>query len=124
MGSTGSGRFSDYPGSRPKEGGQGGGSSGEDRCAKALSCALEELEKCEYVTENASVPPANEMLSLSHRGRIFAIDANGKTVGALPTKFNYLADCLAAGFVYEGRVTSSVKIPTLSVDVDFVPRLL
>ena len=67
MGSTGSGSFSDYSGSRPKEegqGGGGGGASGDDRCARAFSCDLEEVEHCNYFSENGDVPPANTALSI------------------------------------------------------------
>ena len=125
MGSTGSGSFSDYPGSRPNEKGQGaggGGASGEDRCARAFSCTLEEVEQCEYFSANGDVPPVNTALSIEQRGRLFAVDAAGRTVGALPTKFNYLADCIAAGFAYEGRVNASTTAPVASVSVDFAPR--
>ena len=125
MGSTGSGSFSDYPGSRPKEEGQGaggGGASGEDRCARAFSCALEEVEQCDYFSANGGVPSANMALSIEQRGRLFAVDAGGQTVGALPTGFNYLADCMAAGFTYEGRVNSSGSAPVAFVSVDFAPR--
>ena len=125
MGSTGSGSFSDYPGSHPKEGGQGaggGGASGEDRCARAFSCALEEVEQCDYFSANGGVPPANTALFIVQRGRLFAVDTGGQTVGALPTRFNYLADCLAAGFTYEGRVNTSAMAPVASVTVDFAPR--
>lgn len=125
MGSTGSGSFSDYPGSRPKEGSEGaggGGASGEDRCARAFSCALEEIEQCEHFNTSGGVPPANTALTIEQRGRLFAVDASGRTVGALPTRFNYLADCLVAGFTYEGRVNSSASAPVASVNVDFAPR--
>ena len=125
MGSTGSGSFSDYPGSRPNEGGEGaggGGASGEDRCARAFSCALEEVEQCDYFTASGGVPPANTALTIEQRGRLFAVDSSGQTVGALPTSFNYLADCMAAGFTYEGRVNFSASAPVASVNVDFAPR--
>ena len=121
MGSTGSGSFSDYPGSRPTDGG-GGGASGDDRCARAFTCALEEVEHCDYFTANGNVPPANTGLTIERRGRLFAVDASGQRVGALPTRFNYLADCIAAGFTYEGRVTASASTPVASVNVDIAPR--
>lgn len=125
MGSTGSGSFSDYPGSRPKEGGQGvggGGASGDDRCTRAFSCGLEEVDLCEYFSAHRDVPPAHTVLSIELRGRLLAVDTDGRSVGALPTKFNYLADCIAAGFTYEGRVNNSVSVPMASVSVDFAPR--
>ncbi len=124
MGSTGSGRFSDYPGSRPERGGNGtggGGASGEDRCDRAFPCALEEVEQCDYFSANGRVPPANTALTIEQRGRLFAVDASGQTVGALPTRYNYLADCLAAGFTYKGRVTSSTSTPVALISVDFEP---
>jgi len=125
MGSTGSGSFSDYPGSRPEKAGQGtggGGASGDDRCERAFSCALEEVEHCDYFSEYGDVPPVSTALSIEQRGRLFAVDASGQSVGALPTRFNYLADCLAAGFGYEGHVTASASAPVTSVSVDFAPR--
>jgi hypothetical protein len=123
MGSTGSGSFSDYPGSRPKDGGKGGGgASGDDRCARAFSCALEEVEHCEYFSASGNVPPANTTVSIEQRGRLFAVDAGGLSVGALPIRLNYLADCMAAGFAYEGRVHASATGPVASISVDFAPR--
>jgi hypothetical protein len=125
MGSTGSGSFSDYPGSRPKDGAQGGGgggASGDDRCARAFSSPLEEVEHCDYFSANGDVPPANTTLSIEQRGRLFAVDASGQTVGALPVGFNYLADCMAAGFAYEGRINASASAPIAFVSADFAPR--
>ena len=124
MGSTGSGSFSDYPGSRPKTDGQGaggGGASGEDRCSRAFSSNLEEVEQCEYFKANADVPATGTVLSIEQHGRFFAVDASGQKVGALPTRFNYLADCIAAGFSYAGRVNASASAPVASVSVDFAP---
>lgn len=124
MGSTGSGSFSDYSGSRPKEdkdGAGGGGASGDDRCERALACTLEEIEHCDYFTANGSVPPTDTVLTIEQRGRLFAVDSNGQSVGALPTGFNYLADCMRAGFTYTGRVTASASSPVASVNADFAP---
>lgn len=123
MGSTGSGSFSDYSGSRPKgdNGAGGGGASGDDRCMRAFACALEEVEHCEYFTANGDVPPVGTVLSIEQRGRLFAVEASGLSVGALPTKFNYLADCMAAGFSYAGRVNASTTTPVSSVSADFAP---
>lgn len=123
MGSTGSGSFSDYPGSRPKGGGAGGGASGDDRCARGFACALEEVEQCDYFTANGDVPPAGTALSIELRGRLFAVAENGQSVGALPTRLNYLADCMGAGFSYAGRVTTSASSPVASVNADFAPNL-
>ena len=125
MGSTGSGSFSDYPGSRPMDGGNGssGGASGDDRCREALACALEEIEHCDYFKANGDVPPVDTPLSIEKRGRLVAVDASGQSIGALPTRFNYLADCIGAGFSYAGRVTSSAAAPVASVSADFIPSV-
>lgn len=126
MGSTGSGNLSDYSGSGPKggeAGDGGGGASGDDRCERAFSCSLEEVERCDFFGAVGGVPEPGTTLTIEQRGRLFAIDANGQSVGALPTKFNYLADCINAGFSYEGRVVASTGSPMTSVSVDFAPQL-
>lgn len=125
MGSTGSGRFSDYSGTgsgKVGTGAGGGGASGEDRCNRAFACVLEEVEQCDYFAANQDVPPTNTTLTLELRGRLMAIDPNGLSVGALPTNLNYLADCLSAGFLYDGRVTASALGSVASVNVDFGPH--
>jgi hypothetical protein len=125
MGSTGSDRFSDYPGSRSSGTGQGsggGGASGEDRCLRAFSCNLEEIEQCEFFVTNGALPSASSQLTLEQRSRIFVVAPNGQTVGALPTTLNFLADCLAAGFAYDGRIVGSSAAPVVTVRVDFAPR--
>lgn len=123
MGSSGSGSFTDYSGSRPKGGmGEGGGgASGDDRCGRAFACTLEEVELCEYFLANGGVPAVGTALSIEQRGRLFAVDGNGLSVGALPTRLNYLADCIAAGFTYLGRVTASASTPVATVSADFLP---
>lgn len=122
MGSTGSGRLSDYPGSRGSSDGDGGGASGEDRCERAFACRLEEIEQCEYFDQTGDVPAENTALFVEQRGRLFAVNAGGQSVGALPVRFNYLAECMAAGFTYEGRVQASSSSPVASINVDFAPR--
>ena len=120
MGSTGSGSFSDYSGSQnPKGSGGSGGASGVDRCSKAFSCALQEVAQCDYLRTHGASPPVQAQLSLILNGRIFAVDASGTTVGALPTSYNYLAACLTAGFNYVGVVTTSTSSPLPSVSADF-----
>ncbi len=121
MGSTGTGHFTDYPSSRGSKG-DTGGMSGEDRCDRAFTCVLEEVEQCDYFKANQDVPPSNTALTLELRGRLMAINPNGLSVGALPTSLNYLADCLNAGFAYSGSVVASTLGPVASVNVDFGPH--
>lgn len=125
MGSTGSGRFTDYSGTKPtvtsSGAGGGGGSSGNDRCQQAFSCTLEEVAQCDYLMQTGSVPPVGSQVSLILQRRLFAVAENGLKVGALPTSFNYLVNCLGAGINYAGVVRASTNAPVPSVSVDFVP---
>lgn len=125
MGSTGSGRFTDYsgastPGTSSGSGG-GGGSSGNDKCQQAFSCTLEEVAQCDYLTLTGSLPPKGASLILVLQGRLFARTANGYNVGALPTSFNYLAACMESGVKYAGVIRVSSNVPVPSVTVDFAP---
>jgi len=122
MGSSGSGSFSDYSG-KTKQTGDGGGSSGggsgNDLCRQAFSVGLEDVGDHELFTTTGAVPPVGSPLSLAHQGRIVALDANGVIVGALPTRFNYLAACLRDGIGYTGVVTLSATAPAPRVNADF-----
>jgi len=122
MGSSGSGSFSDYSGSPSNSNGSGGGSggsSGTDQCAMAFSTGLEEVGQCDYFTNTGTVPPPGTELSIAIAQRIVALDTNGIVVGALPTRFNYLAACLNEGFNYVGVVQSSSLSPNPQATVDF-----
>lgn len=135
MGSTGSGRISDYPGSSPTHpggggsdnDGPGGGSPGggggpgdSDRCSRALSSTLEDVEQSEYYQKYRSLPPANTELKIVLRKRIVAETMTGESVGNLPTQNNFLASCMKDGWSYYGVVTSiSDTPPAATVTVDF-----
>jgi hypothetical protein len=125
MGSSGSGRLSDYPGSSSpgKAGGSGGGGDGtpEDRCARAFSASLEDVEQSDYYLAHGGVPPIGTQLEVAQRKRLVAQTMDGKAVGNLPTTQNYLASCLKDGWAYVGTVQSArVGRPTATVSVDFV----
>ena len=123
MGSSGSGSFSDYSGSRRQadgNGSQSGGSSGEDRCRQAFSVSLEDVGLYDYFSTTRSVPPVGTPLNLVFRTRVLAVDATGTDIGALPTRFNYLAACIRDGISYAGVVTNSSTSPVPRVDVDFL----
>lgn len=126
MGSTGSGSFSDYTGAKnPVGAGRGGGSggaSGSDRCSQAFSCVLEEVAQCDHYTNTGAVPAAGDVLQVVRRGRLFAINSTGATVGALPTRLNYLAACLEDGFTYVGVIRSSSLTPFPTIEADFAPQ--
>lgn len=122
MGSTGSGSFTDYSGSKPTNSGSGGsgGSSGTDRCKQAFSCVLEEVAQCDFYTQHQAPPAPGTELAIILNGRLFAVDSNGSRIGALPTRFNYLAACLASGIQYRGVVTASAATPVPTVSGDFL----
>lgn len=126
MGSTGSSHFSDYSGTKKTSSGTGagggGGSSGVDRCRLAFTCVLEEVAQCPFFGNAGAVPSPGSVLNIEMRGRVFAIDSNGVSVGALPTAFNYLVNCLADGNKYVGIVTRSTATPVPVVEVDFTPQ--
>ncbi|MGF7000534.1 hypothetical protein [Paraburkholderia sp. GAS32] len=128
MGSSGSGSFSDYPGTKAKEvegdgAGMAGGASGVDRCKQAFHALLEDVGNSDYYSQFRNVPAAGDQLAIVFdMKRIFAVDVNGVKVGALPTLFNYLAACLASDVTYVGVVSSSAVAPVPTVAADFVPQ--
>ena len=122
MGSRGTGRLTDYPGSRGKGSGGGGGqggSSGRDRCKDAVVEQLEDVARCEYFKNHGNVPRASTKVDIVQQKRIAVATAGGEIVGYLPTKYNYLVACLASGFKYSGTIqrSSNTPIPTVLVDL-------
>ena len=124
MGSSGSGRISDYPGT--SQGGGGGSLGGpggqppEDRCARAFSAPLEDIEHSQYFEAHGAPPPAGQALRIRQEKRLVAETADGQTVGNLPTALNYLASCMKDGWRYTGLVTASDDgPPTATVTADF-----
>lgn len=124
MGSTGSGRFSDYPGTKAKDGdGMEGGTSGEDKCQKAFHVLLDDVGNSDFYSQFKDVPAVGDQLGiLFDKKRVFAIDVNGVKVGALPTSFNYLVACIEDGVSYVGLVSSSAVSPVPTVAADFTPE--
>jgi hypothetical protein len=124
MGSSGSGRISDYPGSssQGKRGGAGGGNDGppEDRCARAFSVRLEDVEQSDYYQAHGSIPPVGTQLEVVQRKRLVAQTASGESIGNLPTSHNYLASCLRDGWSYIGTVQSVASGPPVAtISADF-----
>lgn len=123
MGSAGSDRLSDY---RPSgEGGSGGTVSGQegppsqDRCSRAFSTTLEDVEHSEYFSRTSELLPLDSRLTVEQRKRVVAVNEAGESVGSIPTSRNYLADCLASGFQYAGVVTTSTPGATAILAADF-----
>lgn len=128
MGSSGSGNFSDYPGTKPTEGagdgtGVDGGVSGADKCKQAFHVLLDEVGNSDFYSQFNKVPAVGDHLSIRFDNkRVFAVDVNGVKVGALPTSFNYLVACLADNVNYVGLVSSSAVLPVPTVAADFAPH--
>jgi hypothetical protein len=134
MGSTGTGRFRDYPGSRPDQSDQQGGGAGNESGSGGadLPCLtdipevrLEEVERCAYYEATGDVPPPGtdvEVLVDLVGGRLaVATQSDSQVVGFLPTQLNYLLGCLGSGYRYPGEVTASAVSPTAVVRVQLTP---
>ena len=95
---AGTGHFSDY------------GSSGEDRCDKAFSVRLEEVEH---------VPSIGSTVVIDvQEGRISAETSKGVLVGYLPLSTNWMLGCMNDGRSYSGTVSLSIASPVAVVNVD------
>jgi hypothetical protein len=135
LGSTGTGSFTDYPGSaggRPGGGkkgtggggGGGGGKQPDDRCGEALEgISLQDVATCTYYREHETPPPKKSRVRIRKKllgGRI-AVELHGtnEAIGLLPTKFNYVVPCIKAGWEYTGNVVDSTKakIPKVIVNL-------
>lgn len=127
MGSSGSGRLSDYPresgaGSGASTGDGGGSAGGSDRCALAIAVTLQDIEHCDFYKTVGAVPAPGQPLRIAHKKRIVAETDAGVTVGNLPTTYNYLAGCLKDGWTYTGTVTASNGSSAVAtVLADFAP---
>jgi hypothetical protein len=117
MGSTGSGRFGDYP-----AGGTGGGQQGgKDPCAEEVVFELEEVATCPYFQAQRAVPPVGAAVGLRQAlvgGRLAVESQAGEVIGYAPTQFNYLRGCMQQGFAYSGEVQASgvvSGVPTVRV---------
>ena len=100
MGSSGTGRFSDYSGTPKVESGSGssGGSNGSDKCGEAFTASLEDVASHEYYKNHGTTPAVGTELKVQVKGRVVAI-VGTEAVGSLPTRLNYLAGCLEDGDV-------------------------
>lgn len=129
MGSSGASRFSDYPEKPSKKvvssggrGGLAGGSSAEDPCDRAFSTVLEDFERSEYFKQHGAPPKVGTPVSVEKGKRILARTAAGESIGNLPTKYNYLAGCMASGRSYAGRVQAVSGGLVAKITIDAGPQ--
>ena len=113
MGTTGSGRLHEYS---DREGGSG------DECSKRIQEILEDVERCDYFDSHGELPAGGLSISLVASQRIEAQTAEGETIGYLPTKYNYVADCIKRGYSYTGVVSTSVSEPLVRVGIMITPK--
>lgn len=128
MGSTGTGSFTDYPGSQePKdnqnssEANETGGSSGIDKCTTAFSTRLEDVASSDYFVTRGTVPAVGTRIQIESGSRIAATTVDGISLGYLPTRFNYLLNCMNSGFTYSGVISASNAHPLPSISIDAHP---
>jgi hypothetical protein len=137
MGSTGTGRFTDYPGPRKaaaeaeEEGSTSGdlGEGGDDLCSRVIAdIPLEDVERCSYFLSHGSdVPPPGTDVRLLPElvgGRLaVATVSDADVVGYMPTEFNYLRRCMNQGHTYAGEITDSTRSPLPGVHATLNPDL-
>lgn len=133
MGSNGTNKFTDYPGtSRGSAKGLGsggtqpGGSGDVPLCERQLAgVPLEEVARCEYFAAHASLPPVGTPVAVRPSlvgGRVAVETSSGEVVGFLPTEYNYVLRCMKQDYSYAGEVTSSTAKPIPVVRVDLESR--
>ena len=136
MGSTGTGRFSDYPKKKGEvdhdDAAQAGGSirdesgAGSTICDRPLEAVeLEEVRNAEYYLAHNALPAVGSPVVVGDlsEGRIeVRVTDSGQVVGYLPTKFNHIWTCKdEEGRDYEGNVVSNREVPSITVRIDLRP---
>ncbi|RYE25333.1 MAG: hypothetical protein EOP51_04535 [Sphingobacteriales bacterium] len=53
---------------------------------------------------------------------LLAFDTTGREMGRLPSRYNYLADCIEHGYSFTGKVIASSLDPFVSVIIDVTPH--
>ena len=122
MGTTGPGRFKDYSDPiDPNTDAPSEGAVTPDPCGRAFSVQLEDVQHSDYYRKHSKVPSEGTPLYIEHRKRIVATVETGESVGSLPTRMNYLAECLKTGFEYHGVVKSATQSLFSTIHADFAP---
>lgn len=127
MGSAGSGSFGTYRiGNRqPIDGtesgnrnlGDGtGGRAGEVECPAIINnIRLEDVATSDYYNNHHSLPSIGDSVNLNdtiYKGRLVVkITSTDEVLGNLPTRHNYLINCIKKGWQYTGDVVASGTTP-------------
>ena len=118
MGSTGYGRFGDYPHLTDKNGKGTGGVGGialSDACpSELIKIKLEDVAHFDYYKTFHTVPVVDDSVFVSNtitNGRIVVIhQQENKTIGSIPTEFNKYVNCFIQ-HTYTGTITNSGLFP-------------
>lgn len=122
MGSTGSGRLSDYSNFVGAVKGVTGGEDLNNKCDRAVATGLEDVASCDYYKKHGRVPAKGDYVKVSLKTRIVAVDENDDVIGYFPTEYNYLLGCLTDGYQYEGEVSGAFEEPVPSVYIVVTPQ--
>ena len=123
MGSTGTGHLTDYSNYRGARVGLTGGKDLVNMCEKAFTTSIEDIQTNDYYTSMGTVPPpgAKGVLYFNEK-RIVVMDNSGKTIGNLPTSYNYLLGCIEEGYEYVWELVASTEKPLPSVVIAIAPN--
>lgn len=121
MGSSGSGNFSDYSNYPSAIKGVTGAVDSEDKCALAFSTLIEDVDTCEYYSKKGVLPAVGTEVYVDFKVRLVVKSNDGLIIGYLPTKYNYLRNCIVKGFTYTGVVSNVSSTPINTVIVDITP---
>ena len=121
MGSSGPGNFSDYSNYPRAIKGVTGGVDSEDKCALAFSTLVEDVDTCEYYSKTGMLPGVGTEVYVDFKVRLVVKSNDGLIIGYLPTKYNYLRNCIVKGFTYTGVVSNVSLTPINTVRVDITP---
>lgn len=121
MGSTGTGNFSDYKNFSRAIKGITGAEDSEDKCALAFSTFIEDVDTCEYYSKKGTLPAVGTEVCIDFKVRLVVKSNDGLIIGYLPTKYNYLRNCIVKDFKYTGVVSNVSSTPINTVIVDITP---
>lgn len=121
MGSTGTGNFSDYKNFSRAIKGITGADDSEDKCALAFSTFIEDVDTCEYYSKKGTLPAVGTEVCIDFKVRLVVKSNDGLIIGYLPTKYNYLRNCIVKDFKYTGVVSNVSSTPINTVIVDITP---
>ena len=121
MGSSGTDNFSDYSNYPRAIKGVTGAVDSEDKCALAFSTLIEDVDTCEYYRKKGALPAVGTEVYVDFKVRLVVKSNDGLIIGYLPTKYNYLRNCIVKGFTYTGVVSVASSTPINTVVVDITP---